>query len=202
MKQPGNCAIFGVDAQVCFGHPNGGLYVPGGEEVVAPGNLLIQYGLRNGYLIVLSCDWHPPDSDHFKPVGQWPPHGIAGTRDAEFLDGLIVPKNAFIVRKGKKKEEDGYDPFDGQTDNGQAPEQILAANKVEAIFVWGIALEYCDKAAVLTACKLAKKHGWNVYLVVDACRAVNPDDAQKAINEMRTAGAIITTVEEVIHGKA
>jgi nicotinamidase-related amidase len=26
------CAIFGVDTQNCFGHPEGGLYVKGGEE--------------------------------------------------------------------------------------------------------------------------------------------------------------------------
>lgn len=56
MRQTGNCAIFGVDPQNCFGHPRGGLYVKGGEEVVKPGNKLVALGVRNRFVIMFSAD--------------------------------------------------------------------------------------------------------------------------------------------------
>lgn len=191
------CAIFGVDPQNCFGHPNGGLYVKGGEEVVEPGNKLISFGEENGFLIMFSADWHPPDSDHFK---KWPPHGIANTWDAEFLAGLKIPSDSVVVYKGRRKDEDGYDPFEGRTEYEKSTEEVLYLNKIEKMIFWGIATDYCVKAGVLTACKLGK---YKVYVALDTCRAVNanPGDEQKAIEEMRAAGAIMTTTNDILSGK-
>lgn len=195
----GMTMIFGVDPQNCFGHPRGGLYVKGGEKVVEPGNKLIDYGLENDYLIGFSCDWHPNDSDHFKPVGPWPRHGVAGTWDAEFLSGLNIPVTSYVFRKGTKKHEHGYDPFEGKTDDGIGLENVLVHFGIEKILTWGIAIDYCLKACVLHALKL----GYKVYLVIDASRSVNAKlgDEQKAIEEMEAAGAKLITTQEVLNGK-
>ncbi len=206
MRQTGNCAIFGVDLQNCFSHPRGGLYVRGGEKVIEPGNKLIAFGKEHGFIIMFSADWHPPNSTHFKPVGPWPPHSIAGTWDAEFLSGLGMPSDPynnvpFVFFKGTGKNENGYDPFEGRGIGGSdSPENTLDEHGIEVLIFFGIATDYCVKAGVLTACKL----GYKVYVAIDACRAVNlnPGDEQKAIDEMKAAGAIITTTEEVINGKA
>lgn len=194
------CAIFGVDPQNCFGHPNGGLYVRGGEEVAGPGNKLIFFSEENGCLIMFSADWHPPDSDHFKPVGPWPPHGIANTWDSEFLAELKIPPSSVIVYKGTRKEEHGYDPFEGRTEYEESTEEVLCLNEIKTLIFWGIATDYCVKAGVLTACRLKK---YKVYVALDACRAVNanPGDEQKAIEEMKAAGAIMTTTNEILSGK-
>ncbi len=199
MKQVGNCAIFGVDLQNCFGHPKGGLYVKDGEEVVGPGNKLIAFGVKNNFRIMFSRDWHPADSKHFD---KWPVHGVAGTWDAEFLEGLILPPESHFFFKGTRKYEDGYDPLEGRTayGKGAGAELILLAQRIRKIYFFGFTTDYCVKTGVITACKL----GYEVYVVIDACRAVNvnPGDEQKAIDEMRAAGAIITTTEEAINGKA
>jgi nicotinamidase/pyrazinamidase len=145
---------------------------------------------------MFSAYWHPPYSDHFKPIGPWPSHGIAGTWDAEFLSGLDIPESSFIFRKGVQKETHGYDPFEGKTDDGLFLEKVLKNFEVNKIVAWGIAIDYCLKAFVLHALKL----GYEVYVAIDASVAVNinPNDEQNAIEEMRIAGAIITTTEEII----
>jgi len=210
MRQTGNCAIFGVDPQNCFGHPKGGLYVPGGEKIIKPGNKLIAFGKKYGFIMMFSADWHLPNSTHFKPVGPWPPHGIAGTWDAEFLSGLGIPSDPysnapFVFFKGTGENENGYDPFEGHGIGGSdSPENMLDEYKIKVLIFWGLTTDWGVKTGVFTACRLAPKYGWKVYVAIDACRAVNanPGDEQKAIDEMRAAGAIITTTEEIINGRA
>lgn len=48
------------------------------------------------------------------------------------------------------------------------------------------------------------KNPIGVFVLADAMRAVNiqPDDGEKALAEMKAAGAILTTTDEVINGKA
>lgn len=195
--QVGNCAIFGVDLQNCFGHPRGSLYVKGGEELVEPGNKLTAFGVKKGYLIMFSRDWHPADSTHFD---KWPVHGVAGTWDAEFLKGLVLPPGSFVFYKGTQRDKDGYDPLEGKSFIGNTAKSILKVSNIRKIYFWGLATDYCVKAGVLTARKL----GYEVYVIIDACRSVNANlgDEQKAIDEMEAAGAIITTTEEVINGRA
>ena len=195
-----DCAIFGVDLQNCFGHSQGGLYVGSPKKILKQDNKLVSHAKRAGSLIIFSADWHPPDSDHFQPIGPWPPHGIAYTWDAEFLSGLNISPGSIILYKGTEKTQHGYDPFEGKTKNNKTTREVLDKNKVTKIVFWGIATNYCVKAGVLTACKLEK---YKVYLALDACLAINtnPGDEQKAIDEMKKAGAIITSVKEIINGK-
>jgi len=101
-----------------------------------------------------------------------------------------------IVRKATKKNEDGYDPFEGRSDSGETTNKILKKHGIKSIVFFGIATDYCVKAGVLSALK----NGYRAYIVTDASIAVNvnPDDEIKAINEMVDAGAIPITVEEVL----
>ena len=65
------------------------------------------------------------------------------------------------------------------------------------LYIGGLATDYC----VLWTVKKALELGYEVVLLLDACRAVNlkPDDGAKAIEEMRNAGARIATTAEVMH---
>jgi len=193
MPDLSSCAFFGVDLQNCFGHKKGGLYVKGSEKIIPACNRLIDAAAYWAKLTIFSLDWHPVDSDHFK---KWPPHGIADTWDSQFLKSLIVPDYSKIVRKATKKNEDGYDPFEGKSSSGETTNKILKKHGIKSIVFFGIATDYCVKAGVLSALK----NGYRAYIVTDASIAVNvnPDDEIKAINEMVDAGAIPITVEEVL----
>ena len=63
------------------------------------------------------------------------------------------------------------------------------------MFVLGLATDYCVKFTALDAREL----GFEVSLVVDGCRAVElaPGDSDKAIEEMRAAGAHVVQSSSV-----
>ena len=190
-------ALLIVDVQNDF-CPGGALAVPAGNEVVEPLNKLAEYAKANGWLIFASRDWHPSATTHFKLYGGiWPEHCVQNTEGSAFHRGLDI-KDAVIISKGVRPDEDGYSPFDGHTDSGESFEQVLATFGVTELYIGGLATDYCVKAAVLDA---AKK-GFKVFLLFDACRAVNVnrDDGEKAVDEMVGAGAMLTNTQGVLHG--
>lgn len=87
---------------------------------------------------------------------------------------------------------------------GRSPELAMGNPATTAVIVWGLATNFCVRAFVLTA----RKKGYKVYVVLDACRPVptpaNPPlnfiTEKQAIIDMETAGAIMITVEEVVYG--
>lgn len=187
-----------VDVQNDF-CPGGALAVPRGDEVVEPLNKMIDYAEKNGWLVVASRDWHPPVTKHFKIYGGiWPVHCVLNTEGARFHPRLKL-SNAVVVSKAMKPDEDGYSAFDGRTDSGWKLTAFLGVYGGSEIYVGGLATDYCVKASALDAVK----NGFKTYLLTDACRAVNlnPDDGQKAIDEMVAAGVVLISTDEVVSGK-
>jgi len=143
---------------------------------------------------VFSRDMHPENHVSFTDYGgQWPPHCVVGTPGAEFHPELdIHTGKSFIVNKGTLVDKDNYSAFDS-TGLGM----VLQGMNIKRIFVCGIATDYCVKATVLDALKLK---GLQVYLLIDAIKAVNvnPDDGEAAINEMCVKNnAIPLTIDEI-----
>lgn len=181
-------ALIVVDVQNDF-CPGGSLAVADGDQVVKPLNELIEAMQKKGQLVIASRDWHPEVTSHFKDFGgMWPKHCIQNSYGAEFHP-MLETNNVTVVSKATKKDEDAYSAFDGKTDNGTPLNQYLKENEIEAIFVGGLATDYCVKATVLDALK----NGYETIFVGPASRAVNlsPDDGDNAIKEMEKAGAII-----------
>lgn len=190
----GSIAI-GVDIQNDF-CPGGSLAVPFGDEVVKPFNKIGQITRKNGGLVIFTRDWHPKKTSHFN---NWPPHCIAGTKGAEFHRDLIVEPQDIIVSKGMGVDENAYSGFDGITENGESLKDIIykESNKFQkiVILVGGLATDYCVKATVLDALEVSKQLGsksLGVIALRHCMRAVNinPDDGDKAMQDMRLAGVM------------
>ena len=174
-------ALIVVDVQNDF-CPGGALAVPGGDEVVAPLNKLIEEFLERGEPVFKSRDWHPVKTKHFSLYGgTWPVHCVQGTKGAEFHPKLTDEIHIRIISKGLG-DEDSYSAFDG-TDLALQLERL----GVEEIWVGGLATDYCVKNTVLDALK----YGFRVKALKDAMRAVErkPGDGERAIEEMRAEGA-------------
>ncbi len=182
-SQTGVRALIVVDVQNDF-CPGGSLAVERGDEVVAPLNRLIEEFLGRGEPVYKSRDWHPPTTKHFSAYGgTWPVHCVQNTRGAEFHEDLLDDPRIHVVSKGTG-DEDSYSAFDSTT-----LAEDLRRRGVEEVWVGGLATDYCVKNTVLDALR----EGFRARALTDAMRAVNlrPGDGERAVEEMRAAGAEI-----------
>lgn len=192
-------ALLVVDAQNDF-FPGGALAVPNGNEIIRPLNSMIEFAVtRDGWHVYGSRDWHPADHCSFKEFGgQWPSHCVQNTHGAELHSDLII-KPALLISKGYSRDEEAYSLFAGAyiRHNDWPISAPTLLRPFRELYVAGLATDYCVKATCLDGVKL----GFRVYLLTDACRAVNlkPTDEADALQEMWQAGVIFTTTDEIIH---
>ena len=176
-------ALIVVDVQNDF-CPGGALAVAEGDEVVEPLNEMIDEFLERGDPVYKSRDWHPPKTKHFTAYGgTWPIHCVQNTKGAEFHPQLRDDPRIRVISKGLG-DTDCYSAFDETDLASQLHEQ-----GVEELVVGGLATDYCVKATVLAGLD----EGFKVKALKNAMRAVdvNPGDGERAIQEMKAAGAQI-----------
>jgi nicotinamidase/pyrazinamidase len=133
--------------------------------------------------VAFTRDRHPPNHCSFQPHGgPWPVHCVDGTEGFEFHPELQPPPGAVVVDKGTSAEEDNFDGFHG-TNLGD----VFRGLGIERVFVAGLAAEYCVKATVLGALR----EGFETWAALDGVAGVDrkPGDVERALVEMRTAGA-------------
>ena len=184
-------ALVVVDVQNDFADPSGGLYVQGGETVVALVNAEVAAAHDTGATVVYTQDWHPTSTPHFeKDGGTWPVHCVADTWGAELHPDLDV--RGPVVRKGTSGE-DGYsgfterDPMSGEPH----PTQLgsLLSPEVRRIVVVGLAGDYCVKETALDG----KLLGYDVVVPLGHTRFVNlsAGDDDRAVADLEAAGVTI-----------
>lgn len=199
-------ALLLIDIQNDF-LPGGALAVPRGDEVVQVANRLMQAHCAD--VVVATQDWHPPGHQSFASAHAgrqplevielhglqqvlWPDHCVQHTYGASLAAALDSQHIVRVIFKGLDPQVDSYSAF---FDNAQRHctglEHWLRTRGVCGLIVLGLATDYCVKFSVLDALAL----GFEVRVVLDGCRAVNldPADADRAIGQMRQAGARIVT---------
>jgi nicotinamidase/pyrazinamidase len=179
--------------------PGGALAVEGGDEIAEPINRLADRFV----LVIATRDWHPPDHGSFvgvevdperwegtDPPSIWPVHCVAGSEGAELHPKLDRSKLDLVLDKGQDPNSQGYSSFQG---SGLA--QALRERGVDRLYVTGLTTDYCVKNSVLDAIR----EGLDVVVVKDALRAVNvkEGDGDRALEEMRAAGAAVQSSEEI-----
>lgn len=191
-----------VDIQNDF-VPGGALAVPNGDEVVPVANRV----MPNYNLIVATQDWHPANHQSFasqhsgKNVGDvidleglkqvlWPDHCVQGTHGAELVDELNQKLINKIFHKGTDPNIDSYSGFfDNDHRKSTGLGDFLKQQRVDEVYILGLATDYCVKYTVLDSIKL----GFTTHVILEGCRGIdmNPGDCERAINEMKQAGAIM-----------
>ena len=177
-------ALIIVDFQNDF-CPGRILAVPGGNEI---GKVINKIGPLFGKRIIATQDWHPKNHCSFrKNGGSWPVHCLAGTEGADFHSSLNLGLIATIIRKATERDKEAYSGFEGTDWQGNPLVDVLWKQKIERIFICGLATDYCVKATVLDGLK----KGFEAFVILDAIRAinVNPGDKEKALNKMKKARA-------------
>ena len=195
-------ALILVDIQNDF-LPGGALAVPEGDAVIPIANSL----QPKFPIVVATQDWHPPNHGSFAanhagkkafahiflnglPQTLWPVHCVQNTPGAELATALNRQRIAKIFQKGTDPKIDSYSGF---FDNGRRKSTGLSdwlkQKSVTAVFVCGLATDYCVKFTALDAIK----EGFKTHLVEDASRGVNirAGDSKGAVSAMQGMGVKI-----------
>jgi nicotinamidase/pyrazinamidase len=177
-------ALVIVDFQNDF-TPGGALGVDGGDRIADRVNELAS-GDRFD-LVVATRDWHPADHGSFTAQGGiWPVHCVQGTVGAQLFAGLDRANVDVVVDKGREVDMEGYSAFENTR-----LDSLLRRRGIDRITVVGLATDYCVKNTVLAAREL----GFDVEVDADAVRPVDvqPGDGERALDEMRAAGATVSS---------
>jgi nicotinamidase/pyrazinamidase len=185
-------ALIVVDVQNDFADPHGSLSVTGGEGIIPVVNRETEIAIEAGAFVVYTQDWHPAHTPHFaQDGGIWPVHCVGDEWGADFHPALEVMGPS--VHKGANGE-DGYSGFTMRdaVSGAEVPtelEGLLRAHGAERVVVCGLATDYCVKSTALDAVRL----GYATTVLLDAIAAVNlaPDDGDRALDELRSAGATL-----------
>lgn len=189
-----------IDTQKDFIKPDGALSVPGAEKIRDNLKTLVDYALENDIKIIASMDAHLKDDPEFE---DFPPHCVKGEPGQAKIEETQVEKN-YVVEKEQIDqdiekilsendevilEKQTFDVFS----NLNADELFNTADVNEYV-VFGVATDYCVKAAVLSLLE----RGNNVTVIEDAIAAVDEEDGAAAIDKMKKNGARFKKTEEIM----
>ncbi len=179
-------ALLVVDVQPTFCE-GGALGVDGGNAVA---EAIARLGAerRGEYAVVVTTqDWHIDPGAHFSEtpdfVETWPPHGVAGTAEAELHPALADLRPDASVKKGAY--EAAYSGFEGTDPDGRSLAEILTRAAVTEVDVVGIAESHCVKATALDAIAL----GLSARVFTDLTVPVTPEQGAAAREELLAHGA-------------
>lgn len=179
-------ALLIIDFQNDF-TSGGALAVPGGDEIAEPVKRLADQ-FDHAFA---TRDWHPPDHASFVTEGgPWPVHCVQGTHGAELHPAMRDIEVDAIVDVGVERDDEGYSGFEKSK-----LADLLHEAGVDEVAVVGLATDYCVRASAIDACR----EGFDTTVVTDAIRAVevNPGDGERALEDMKRAGAKLATSREL-----
>jgi nicotinamidase/pyrazinamidase len=201
-----------VDTQVDFMMANGKLSVSGAEELIDNLTALTDWAHRNSIRIVATADDH--DVGHAEITdtpdynSTFPPHCMRGTPGQRKIAATTlrnplliepVPLDATTVRAEVLAHDGdillnkpGTDVFRWNPNAAG----VLAALAPKKIIVYGVATDFCTRAAVEGIAERAPDA--ELLIVVDAIRGINAAASDALVDAWRSRGFAITTTAAVI----
>ena len=187
-----------IDTQIDFMLPEGNLYVPGAEELLPLYEQISSFALEKGITVLASADAHHADDPEFS---QFPAHCVKGrpgqqkvkeTNPTLFFteenDGMPAAEENFAL-KHVLFEKQSFDVF-----SNPKIDEYLESLKPDKIVVYGVATDYCVKAAV----ESLLERNCGVILLTDGIKAVDPAQHDAIVNDLQQKGAELCTFEEFI----
>lgn len=177
-----------VDTQVDFMNEDGALYVLNAELIKASLSKLTEHALKNGITILATGDCHlEEDAELSRNGGLFPNHCMKDTYGA-----TKISETLFQLNEGALFSKRCYDIFDEELGSIGFVNFLKEKNVTDAI-VYGVATDYCIKAAVLGLLRM----GISVTVVKDAIKGVEEISTTKALYEMKMAGAVFCETKDV-----
>lgn len=171
-------AIAIIDTQNDFMNKDGNLYVPGAEGIKNVIKEIAKFGRDRKKTVYFTQDNHDGGEPEFiKNGGIFPFHCMMNTDGQKNIKEVLPKKGEMVFHKKC------YDVFDPELGN-QDITKWLKENKIDEVYLAGVATDYCVKAHALGLRKL----GIETYVFVDGIMGVDEKTTSDAINEMKEAG--------------
>lgn len=200
-----------VDTLYDFMKSDGKLYVPGSEDIIAAVKALTDFAHANGIPIVASADQHELSDVEISDTPDWkatfPPHCMRGTpgqlkieetqlqnplviepelRDPDGLTHQVLThRGDFLLHKR------AVDVFT----NANVP-ALLRALEPQAIVLYGVATDFCNRYALEGLLRALPQ--LELYLVIDAVRAIVPEEGERLIAGWKARGVRMVTVRQIV----
>lgn len=185
-----------IDTQRDFLDPSGALFVAGSEAILGHLEELTRFAREHRIPVLATACSHELDDAE---LSVFPPHCLAGTPGqarvaATAWDGSVVigtsQEFTATITAHLTLEKSEFDVFS----RPDADRVISLYNARRPTFVvYGVATDYCVKAAVLGLLR----RGCKVVVVVDAVRAVDPEHECEVLGEFIRRGAVLTLTDVV-----
>lgn len=178
-------ALIVVDVQPTF--CEGGELATEGANEIAHRVAVYAAAHRDRYTTVVTTqDWHIDPGEHFSDtpdfVDSWPPHGVAGSPNAELHPALADLAPDARLLKGQYSH--GYSGFDGADEHGRSLATVLSEAGVTAVDVVGLVQSHCVKHTALDA----RRAGLHARVLTDLTIPVSPEQGAAAERELTAAG--------------
>jgi nicotinamidase/pyrazinamidase len=178
-------ALVVVDVQPTF--CEGGELATEGANEIAHRVAAYAAAHRDRYTTVVTTqDWHIDPGEHFSDtpdfVDSWPPHGVAGTPNAELHPALADLDPHARLKKGQYSH--GYSGFDGADEHGRTLATVLEEAGVTDVDVVGLVESHCVKHTALDA----RRAGLAARVLTDLTIPVSPAQGEAAERELTAAG--------------
>jgi nicotinamidase/pyrazinamidase len=212
-----------VDVQNDFCEPSGSLYVQGSpnDTYRALTRFAASQGIPIlGSVDSHAWDaWEFASSETRGPGGEkpnFPDHCVKGTPGWLKVTGTLPARFRFVpnvannvegapvqsivdelvrgATQGVYFEKEVYSLFANPLAERFVAELIHHAGGAPELFVYGVATDYCVKAAALG---LAQR-GYRTTLLGDAIAGITPEGTRAALEELRAAGVRVTTAAEIL----
>jgi nicotinamidase/pyrazinamidase len=193
-----------VDTQADFILPDGKLYVPGAEKLLANLALLTDAAREGRVFMVSSGDAHTAEDAELRT---WPPHCMRGTPGAAIVPETLTERFFVVANRAAASLPADISRYqqaiiEKQTlnvfDNPNTEAVIARLNEItdaDAEFVmFGVVTEYC----VDFAAKGLLERGRRVAIVTDAIEALKLEDGRRTLDELTALGARMITTREAL----
>ncbi len=198
-----------VDTQYDFMRPEGRLYVPGAEGIIANVSQARVFALDNGYSILASTDWHKegnieisgkpdmettfpahcmadkPGSERVGYLGELPIDIVHNSKMSEGELQKLSGKKQFHIVIRKEELDVFSNPNTGD---------ILKLLKPRKAVVFGVALDLCLKMVVEG---LIKTGGTKIFVLRDAVKSLGLKSDEAVLEEFKKKGVEIITVADL-----
>lgn len=199
-----------VDTQYDFMRSEGKLYVPGAESIIPNLGRLRSCAQAAGIRTVATADDHVPEhaeiSDTPDFATTFPPHCMRGTPgqlripETALADPIVIepdpaPPEALQARVRETERDILFHKHAFDIFTNPNVEPVLDVIDPQAIVLFGVALDVCDRFAVEGL--LRRRPATSLSVVTDAVSAIDDETGARLLQEWAERGVRMTTTMEV-----